>query len=178
MRNVVRPIILGVTLLCACAAAHAQPAHAPSEPSARCRAASLKYLGPSPDKKHLTVEAEDDYEYRGMKKYLRVCGNSDDDLTRRIKQEVASHEAAARSCDERRTELLSQFRAPSRLTDEHSKQNFEAAKEFLRDCRDESEPFDRYVSNWVSKYEKAIREFEEKKRQDGDPTTKGPAREQ
>jgi hypothetical protein len=90
MRNVVRPVLLGVTLLLAGAAAHAQPA---PERSARCRAASLKYLGPSPDKKHLTVEAENEYEYRGAKKYLTLCSDMDDALTLSVKVDVAAYEA-------------------------------------------------------------------------------------
>jgi hypothetical protein len=150
-------------LLLACSAAHAQPAR-PRERSARCRAAALKYLGPSPDKKHLTVEQEEDYEYRGMKKYLTACGNSGDDLTRRIRQEVAGHDAAARACGERRAELSKRLHAPGRYSDERIRQNFEAAREFLRVCRDEREAFDLYLSEWVGKYEKAVREFEEKRR--------------
>src|SRR5215204_1189747 len=79
-------------LLLACAAAHAQPAPQQTE---HCRRAAGRYIHPSPDKKHLTVEQENEYEYRGMKTYLAVCGDSDDDFTRRIKQAVAGYEAAA-----------------------------------------------------------------------------------
>src|SRR4051812_32095946 len=93
MRKLFSPLPPLFMLLLACAAAQAQPAHAPSEASARCRAASLKYLGPSPDKKHLTVEAENDYEYRGSKKYLSLCGDADDNLTRSVKESVAAYEA-------------------------------------------------------------------------------------
>ncbi|HST52438.1 MAG TPA: hypothetical protein VLJ61_10555 [Pyrinomonadaceae bacterium] len=99
MRNVMRAIFIGVALALACAAAHAQPAttqpaHSDSERDARCREAASKYIHPSPNKEHLTVEAEDAYEYQQEKMYLRLCGDSDDALTRRVKESVESHEAA------------------------------------------------------------------------------------
>ena len=91
MRKLFSPLAPLFMLLLACAAAHAQPAQ---ERSPRCRAAALRYLGPSPDKKHLTVEEENEYEYRGAKKYLSVCGDADDNVTRSVKESVALYEAA------------------------------------------------------------------------------------
>lgn len=90
MRKQVRPFILGVGLVLACGAAHAQPAR---ERGARCRAASLKYLGPSPDKEHLTEQEEYAYEYEQNRKYLRLCGNSDDNVTRSVRDSVAGYES-------------------------------------------------------------------------------------
>jgi hypothetical protein len=99
MREAMRAIFIGVALALACAAAHAQPAttqptHSESEHNARCREAALKYIHPSPNKEHLTVEEEDAYEYQQEKMYLRVCGDSDDAITRHVKESVESHEAA------------------------------------------------------------------------------------
>lgn len=190
MRKVFSPLPVLFMLLLACVAAHAQPARPQQRPErdARCRRAAMRYVHPSPDKKHLTVEQEEDYEYRGMKKYLAVCGDSDDEFTLRIKHAVVSYEAARlassqpaappppKSCDQRRAELGKTLRGRFR-GDERAKQNYEAAREFLRDCGDKKEAFDRYLSNWVEKYEKAAREFEEK-RQNGEPPAKGPAKEQ
>ncbi|MBV9924540.1 MAG: hypothetical protein JOZ96_05810 [Acidobacteria bacterium] len=180
MRKFFSPLPPLFMLLLACAAAHAQPARQPQRPerSARCRRAATLYIHPSPDKKHLTVGQEDEYEYRGLKKYLRVCGDSDDEFTRRITQEVANHEAALRACGERRAELRKRLMGPGRRTEEGAQQDFEAARDFLRACRDEDEKFDLYLFEWVTKYEKAVREFEEKKRQNGEPPAKEPTKEQ
>jgi hypothetical protein len=98
MRKALRLILLGVALNLVCVtAAHAQPAARQQqpvpEPDARCREAALRSVHPSPDKEHLTVEAEEDYEYRQNKKYLRLCGDSDDALTRSIKAVVLGREA-------------------------------------------------------------------------------------
>jgi hypothetical protein len=92
MIKALRPMLLGAALFLAGSAARAQPAR--QERSARCRAAALKYLGPSPDKKHLTVEEESEYEHRGAKKYLSLCGDSDDPLTRSVALGVTSYEGA------------------------------------------------------------------------------------
>jgi hypothetical protein len=95
MRKALRLILLGVALNLICVAA--QPAARQQQPGterdARCREAALRYVHPSPDKEHLTVEAEEDYEYRQNKKYLRLCGDSDDALTRSIKAAVLGREA-------------------------------------------------------------------------------------
>jgi hypothetical protein len=116
-----------------------------------------------------------------------VCGDSDDEFTRRIKQAVAGYEAVRlassqtvappppKPCDERRAELRKQLLVTDRYGDERSKQNFEAAREFLRDCGDENNAFDRFVSDRVAKYEKAVREFEEKQRK-GEAPAKEPKR--
>jgi hypothetical protein len=97
MREALRLILLGIALNLVCVAALAQPA-APQQPDperdARCREAALRYVHPSPDKEHLTVEAEAAYEYRQEKMYLRVCGDSDDAFTRSVKESVESYEAA------------------------------------------------------------------------------------
>lgn len=91
MRKLFSPLPPLFMLLLACAAAHAQPARRPGRET-RCGAAATRYVHPSPDKKFLTVEAEDDYEYRGMKKYLSVCGDMDDAFTQRVREEVATYE--------------------------------------------------------------------------------------
>jgi len=179
MRKLFSPLPPLFMLLLVCAAAHAQPAR-PPERSARCREAAMRYVHPSPDKKHLTVEQEDEYEYRGMKTYLAVCGDSDDEFTRRIRKAVAGYEAAARppqTCDARRAELRKALFVREHYSEERARQNLEAARKFLHDCGDESEAFDRYLSGWVTKYEKAVREFEEKRRGE-QPAAKGPAKEQ
>src|ERR1700750_1920486 len=93
MRAAVRLTLLCATVTIVCAAAHAQPAREEPERTARCREAAIKYVHPSPDKAHLTVEAEDEYEYRQAKLYLSVCGGADDSYTRSIKASVASYEA-------------------------------------------------------------------------------------
>lgn len=93
MRKSVRAILPGVALLVlACVSARAQPARADAGRDARCREAALKYVHPSPDKEHLTEEAEADYEYRQNKMYLRLCADSDDSFTRSVKESVKSYE--------------------------------------------------------------------------------------
>lgn len=94
MRNAVRPILLGAAL--ACAAAHAQPRQAGHE--TRCRAYALQYLGPSPDKIHLTVRQEEEAEYQQARKYLSLCGDIDNDAARRARETVAGY-AVAKSFD-------------------------------------------------------------------------------
>ena len=94
MRKAVRTTLLCVSAQLVCAATgHAQPARTEPERTARCRDAAIRYVHPSPDKAHLTVEAEEAYEYEQNKKYLRVCGDSDDAFTRSIKRAVLGHEA-------------------------------------------------------------------------------------
>jgi hypothetical protein len=90
MRNAVRPILLGTALALACAAAHAQPQQNGHE--ARCRTYALQYLGPSPDKIHLTVRQEAEAEYQQARKYLSLCGDLDNDDARRARETVAGHE--------------------------------------------------------------------------------------
>ncbi|HWW74602.1 MAG TPA: hypothetical protein VNZ44_04350 [Pyrinomonadaceae bacterium] len=96
MRNAVRPILLGAALALACAAAHAQPQPAGHE--ARCRAYALQYLGPSPDKIHLTVRQEAEAEYQQARKYLSLCGDLDNRDTREAKNIVEGH-AVTKSID-------------------------------------------------------------------------------
>ncbi|HJQ32095.1 MAG TPA: hypothetical protein VJ866_07950 [Pyrinomonadaceae bacterium] len=89
MRNAVRPILLGAALALVCAAAHAQPQQAGHE--ARCRNYALQYLGPSPDKIHLTVRQEAEAEYQQARKYLSLCGDLDNRDTREAKNIVEGH---------------------------------------------------------------------------------------
>src|SRR3954469_3417631 len=93
MRTPVHIILLCASLPLLVCGARAQPTQAESGRDVRCREAALKYVHPSPDKEHLTEEAEQAYEYRQQKMYLRVCGDSDDDLTRNVKEWVALYEA-------------------------------------------------------------------------------------
>jgi hypothetical protein len=93
MRTPVRMILLCASLSLLVCGARAQPTQAESGRDARCREAASKYVHPSPDKEHLTAEAEEAYEYRQEKMYLRVCGDSDDDFTRNVKEWVALYEA-------------------------------------------------------------------------------------
>jgi hypothetical protein len=100
MRKALRLTLPGVALTLVSIVAHARPA-APQTPpherdaerDARCRAAAMRYVHPSPDKEHLTEEAEENYEYEGEKKYLRLCGNSDDAFTRSVRESVEGYEA-------------------------------------------------------------------------------------
>lgn len=268
MRKVFSPLPVFFMLLLSCAAAHAQPAPRQTE---YCRRAAMRYIHPSPDKKHLTVEQEAEYEYRGMKTYVALCGDSDDEFTRRIKQEVAGYEAAVRApsgpaapklppapcddsvrkevygrflanfngsveqksvayraakeyvcrcaeydyytrylskwislyenphhiypegqaaaeavaredaerprcrCDGMREQLVNSLR--EQYGHEHSQQNHETVKKFLDICGDTRRPIDRYLNEWLTKYDKSVREFEEKQ-QKGAAPAKGPAREQ
>jgi hypothetical protein len=94
MRTFARLILLCVSLVLTRAATHAQPSQAEPGRDTRCPEAASKYVHPSPDKEHLTVEAEETYEYRQEKIYLRVCGDSDDAFTRSVKESVESYEAA------------------------------------------------------------------------------------
>jgi hypothetical protein len=93
MRNVVRAILPGVIFLLLCAAAHAQPR--PGH-EARCRAYALRHLGPSPDKIHLTVRQEAEAEAERARKYLRLCGDLDNDDARRAKEQAAGYEFTKR----------------------------------------------------------------------------------
>ncbi len=83
-------------------------------------------------------------------------------------------------CDEMRVKLYDylgeRFRGPFR--DERMRLNHETVKKFLEICGDTSRPIDRYFNDWVTKYDKAVREFEEKGRQSGEPPAKGPTKEQ
>ncbi|MFL6285531.1 MAG: hypothetical protein ACJ74Q_20525 [Pyrinomonadaceae bacterium] len=94
MRTFARLILLCVSLVLTRAATHARPSQAEPGRDTRCPEAASKYVHPSPDKEHLTVEAEEAYEYRQEKMYLRVCGDSDDAFTRFVKESVESYEAA------------------------------------------------------------------------------------
>ena len=262
MRKAVNLLLPFFLLIVFCMPAGTQPARQ-QQRDARCREAALRYIHPSPDKKHLTVEQEDDYEYRQKKKYLAVCGDSDDDFTRRIRQEVAGHEAAGRPspgpcdeatrarlyqrfrenyngdavrqeaaydaaaeyvcrcaeydqitlyvstwihkyasidpaypnpeaaaeavaredakrprcrCDEMREKLVNSLR--EQYGHEHSQQNHETVKKFLDICGDTRRPIDRFLGEWLTKYDKSVREFEEQKRQSSEAPAKGPAKEQ
>jgi hypothetical protein len=94
MKKAVRAVVLlGVALVIACDASRAQPAQAAPGHEARCREAASRYVHPSPNKEHLTEEAEADYEYRQQKMYLRLCGDSDDALTRHVKESVGGYES-------------------------------------------------------------------------------------
>lgn len=93
MRKAVRATLLCFAVHLLCAAAHAQPASTEPERTPRCREAAIKYIHPSPDKEHLTVEEEAEYEYHQARLYLSVCGDSNDSFTRRIKTDAASYEA-------------------------------------------------------------------------------------
>jgi hypothetical protein len=95
MRKAVRLVLPGAVLLLVCFAARAQPAQPQprTQPDARCRDVASRYVHPSPYKPHLTVEEEDDYEYAQAKKYLALCGDSDDQFTLMIKDAVAGYEA-------------------------------------------------------------------------------------
>lgn len=171
MRKLLSPLPLLFMLLLACAAAHAQPARLP-EQSARCRAAAQKYIGPSPDKKHLTVEQENVYEYRGMKKYLRVCGAEDDGFTRQIKRAVASYEAAKRAsaglpapartapkpppapCDEpTQAELYERFRKNLRGSFDQQMDAYTATKEYLCRCAEYDDKVTLYMRQWQHRYD-------------------------
>src|ERR1044071_952407 len=171
MRKLFSPLPPLFMLLLACAAAHAQPAR-PPEQSARCRAAAQKYIGPSPDKKHLTVEQENEYEYRGMKKYLRVCGDSDDRFTRQIKRAVASSEAAKRAssglpaparpvpkpppapCDEPvQAELYGRFRENFKGSFDQQMVAYKATKEYLCRCAEYDDKVTLYMRKWQHKYD-------------------------
>ena len=84
-------------------------------------------------------------------------------------------------CDELREQLSKSLleRGRERFEGgERAGQDFETAKKFLSICGDTRRPFDRYLRDWVSKYGGVVREFEEKKRQDGEPAAKGPEKEQ
>jgi hypothetical protein len=99
MRRAVRLILLVPALMVAARAAHARPRpQSPQRPDhvARCHDYALRYLGPAPDKEHLTEEEEDEAEYMGAKRYVRLCGDLDDDDTRRAREHVAGHEAFAK----------------------------------------------------------------------------------
>jgi AcrR family transcriptional regulator len=98
MRKVVRPILPGAIFILICAAAHAQPAQPQTGHEERCRAYALQYLGPSPDKIHLTVRQEAEAGYEQARKYLRLCGDLDNGDTRRAEEQVAGH-AVAKSID-------------------------------------------------------------------------------
>lgn len=277
MRKLFSPLAPLFLLLLVCAAAQAQPAPRQTE---ECRRAAARYIHPSPDKKHLTVEQEEQYEYRGMIMYLAVCGSSDDEFTRGIRQVVAAHEAAVLAsslpaappgpkspdapcddsvrevlfgrfranykgnpeqrmeayeaakeyvcrcadydkptlyltkwidfytsprhlhpegwaaagevaredaqrprclCDEMRVKLydyLNERLQGERLRNERMQQNHETVRKFLDLCGDTtSQPIDRYLNDWLAKYDKAVREFEEKQ-QKGEAPAKGPAKEQ
>jgi hypothetical protein len=95
MRKAVRLTLLAVALSLAACAAHAQPRQSQQHQSGheeRCRAYALEYLGPSPDKIHLTVRQEAEAEYRQARKYLRLCGDLDNGDAARAKNIVAGHE--------------------------------------------------------------------------------------
>jgi hypothetical protein len=187
MRKLFRPLPALLLLLLACAAAHAQPSRGrEGGPRAvRCPDDAMWLIHPSADKEHLTVEQEGDYEYGQKVKYLAVCGGSNDDFTRRVRQEVAGRGDAAGAgaagagvnCDEMLSELRKGLARSARYEGGRAAQNYEPAKEFLLICGDARRPFDRYLGEWVAKYDKAVRESDEKRRK-GKAHSKGPAKEQ
>jgi len=78
-------------------------------------------------------------------------------------------------CDEMRDELVSSLKEQD--GHERSQRNHDAVKKFLNICGDISRPIDRFLSEWLTKYDRAVRDFEEKKRQDAEPAAKGPTNE-
>ncbi|HEV7891122.1 MAG TPA: hypothetical protein VGP08_10800 [Pyrinomonadaceae bacterium] len=92
MRKAVRLTLLAVPLSLAACAARAQPQQPQTGHEERCRAYALEYLGPSPDKIHLTVRQEAEAEYQQARKYLRLCADLDNGDVGRAKDIVAGHE--------------------------------------------------------------------------------------
>lgn len=94
MREAVRLTLVAVALSLAARAASAQPQQPRSGHEGRCRAYALEYLGPSPDKIHLTVRQEAEAQYLQARKYLRLCGDLDNGDAGRARDIVAGHDAA------------------------------------------------------------------------------------
>jgi hypothetical protein len=133
--------------------------------------------------------------YKAAKEYVCRCAEYDD-VTLYLSNWMANYanphyfypnaraaaEAVAREdakrprcrCDEMREQLIKSL--GERYRDETSEQNFKAAKKFLNICGDTRRPFDRHLRDWLGKYGRAVREFEEK-RQKGEAPAKGPAKE-
>jgi hypothetical protein len=81
-------------------------------------------------------------------------------------------------CDEMREEMLRLTKeGMSGYDDGRGRNSYETATKFLRVCGDRREKFDRFVYDWVEKYEKVVREFEERQKA-AEPPAKDPAKEQ
>jgi hypothetical protein len=176
MRTAVRLILLCVSLTLLACAARAQPARH-SARDARCKAAANRFISVISDKAHRTVEYQSRVTYNEGRKYLSRCGDLDDNFTRSVKDAVENHEAARR-CVEMRDALSRLVReGMSGYGEEHGKHIYEASEKFLRVCGGKDERFDAFIRNWVEKYDKAVREFEEKRKAEESPA-KDPTREQ
>ena len=80
-------------------------------------------------------------------------------------------------CDEMREQLL-KLLSGGRYREARAGQNHETARKFLDICGDVCRPVDRHLRDWVTKYDKAVLDFEEKQQQKGEAPAKGPAKEQ
>jgi hypothetical protein len=80
-----------------------------------------------------------------------------------------------RRCDEMREQLVNSLKGRVSGRD-GSQQSDETVRKFLQLCGDTRRPLDRYLADWVEKYDKAVRKFEEKQ-QKGEPAAKGPEKE-
>lgn len=83
MRRAVRLILLCVSLQLLVCAARAQPAQPPRDEP--CHTAGQRYFWAFENRKHMSVEEVQAAALGAGKKYLRVCGEREDDFTRRRK---------------------------------------------------------------------------------------------
>lgn len=130
------------------------------------------------------------------KEYLCRCADFDDKITLFVKswlhkfesrQEVNGASALPAPlwdapprcrCDVMRDELSKlTIKGLSEYGGEHGKDIYETVGKFLRVCGDRREKIDLFFFDWVEKYDKAVREFEEKRKAEGSPA-KGPTRKQ
>ena len=189
-------LTFSATLLVCAAAAHTPSRQAEPKPPAPCDDAVRKELY-GRFRENYKGNAEQKLEaYKAAKEYVCRCAEYDD-VTLYLSKWLAMYEnhhhffpdaqaaaeAVAREdakrprcrCDEMREQLIKSLR--ERYGGGHSGQNHETVTQFLNICGDVCRPVDRYLRDWVTKYENTVREFEEKQ-QKGEAPAKGPAKEQ
>lgn len=64
-----------------------------------------------------------------------------------------------------------------RTVEQQSRVEYDEGRKYLSVCGGKDERFEAFIRNWVEKYDKAVREFEEK-RKAAEPPAKDPAKEQ
>ena len=129
------------------------------------------------------------------KEYLCRCADADEKMTLFVKnwllkthghQDIYDVSAANAGdgdakprcrCDEMRDEFLKSSNGGGSQTPDRQRDVYEASKKYLSVCGGKDERFDAFIRNWLEKYDRAVREFEEK-RKAAEAPAQGPTKEQ
>ena len=192
-------LTFSATLLFCAAAARTQSQQAePKPPPAPCDDTLRKELYGRFRENYKGSAEQQMIAYKAAKEYVCRCGEYDDKVTTYLSNWLgrydssdyfypnlqAAAEAVAREdaqrprcrCDEMRAQLVSSLKGRVSGRDDSQKYD-ETVRKFLKLCGDSRRPIDRDLGEWLTKYDKAVREFEVKK-QKGEAPAKVPLKEQ